>query len=432
MRVGFWLDNKNVRNADLSRPQEGNPGIGASQYLHAAIPYALQRHYPELGRPVLLAPYIEHLPPTLELHRADSVGQAALRAKELGLDFFVFRTRLQEEEGILSVLDELRLPSIGVAHLTPVPVHIRAMARCSHLRAMVCVGRQQYDSLVDSPVHRKLTWIDNCVFLESYPKAAPDKIKGLVIYIGSLVPQKGFHVLAAAWPRVLARAPWARLMVIGSARVYNDQAELGPWGVAKPAYERKFLIPALARADGRPHPSVTFLGRLGIEKNLVMSKALVGVVNPTGSSETSCLAAMEVQACRTAVVSGAYQALLDTVVHGSTGLLGRSPRELADNISALLLDPARAERMGERGYYHVRDRFDFPVVCDKWMRLFSTLADGSELEYEFPRNNLLRHAKLLRIANRPLQLLFGKWMRWPSVQEAMYFLNRLKRKLRPS
>ena len=430
MRVGFWLDNRSVRNVDLRRPQEGNPGMGASVYLHTAIPYALQRRYPELDRPIILAPHTQNLPEELETHQAGSVTAAAAKARDLGLDFFVFRTRQREEEGILSVLDDLGQPAVGVAHLTPWPAHIRAMARCQHLRALVCVGREQYDSLQDSPVCRKLTWIDNGVFMESFAAQPPDKDEGLVIYLGSLVPQKGFHVLARAWPRVLQRVPAARLMVIGTSRVYNEEAELGPWGVASQSYERDFIIPALAGQDGRPHPSVTFLGKLGVEKNQVMGRALVGVVNPTGSTETSCVAAMEIQACGTAVVSGAYHALLDTVVHGTTGLLGRSEKDLARNISDLLLDPQRAVRMGLHGREHVAARFDFPVISGRWMRLFNTLSEGSSLPYSFPAKNLLRHAKLLRVANRPFQLLFGQRVAWPSVQEIRYSLSRIKQRLR--
>ncbi|MDE6541735.1 MAG: hypothetical protein K2L74_06975, partial [Muribaculaceae bacterium] len=65
MKIGFYLQNANVAEADLSHPLDGNPGVGGTEYMFAAIPYALQQAVQASGSPheiVLLANSTARLP----------------------------------------------------------------------------------------------------------------------------------------------------------------------------------------------------------------------------------------------------------------------------------------------------------------------------------------------------------------------------------
>jgi hypothetical protein len=168
------------------------------------------------------------------------------------------------------------------------------------------------------------------------------------------------------------------------------------------------------------------MGRMGVEKKELLQRATVGVANPTGQTETSCVSAIEIQACGTPIVSGAYYALLDTVIHRKTGLLGKSHHALAKNISALLLDPKRARAMGDAARRYARERYDLSVVGPRWVELFLTIKSGYSFSYEPPRRNLLRHAKLIRMVNRPLQKTVGSLLAWPSVHECAELLRWIK------
>lgn len=44
MKVGFYLENKNTRNIDYSNPENGNPGIGGSEYMIWTISYYLKKY----------------------------------------------------------------------------------------------------------------------------------------------------------------------------------------------------------------------------------------------------------------------------------------------------------------------------------------------------------------------------------------------------
>ena len=418
MLLGFFLDNSGVSQTDFSRPWEGNPGTGASEYLHAATPYFTSKYCGDKAQCVIFAPYIQHLPASVIVQQSSSIVEAAHQAKAKGVDYFVFRSRMNEEKRILDVLDELTLPSIGRAALTPKPEHIRRMAKSRAFKSLVCVGREQYDFLMDTAVHNKITYIDNGVHVASCNQGnAPLKDPRLVTYMGALVPQKGFHILATAWPKVLKRVHDARLSVIGSIKMYNENARVGPLGVAEDGFEREHLIPHLTDQKGCLHPSVTFHGQLGREKYDILRKALIGVANPSGQTETCCVSAVEISACHTAVVSGAFYGLLDTVLHEKTGLLGRTADDLANNICTLLQDPDRAIEMGQAGHERTVRQYDFSIVAPKWVNLCEHLTRGAIPSPHGELKNLFANFKFLRLLNRPLQKSLGTFLPWPSLYD---------------
>jgi glycosyltransferase involved in cell wall biosynthesis len=111
----------------------------------------------------------------------------------------------------------------------------------------------------------------------------------IVAYVGKLIASKGVELLLAAWPLVLARAPDARLLVVG-------------FGAFRPALEG--LAAALARGDleearalraedGRKLPELgAFLDALGADADAYRAAAagLAGSVHWAGRLEHSELA----------------------------------------------------------------------------------------------------------------------------------------------
>lgn len=432
MKIGFFADNSQLSQADFRNPAAGSPGIGASLYIQVATPYFMKKYAPEKAEVVIFAPFTDYMPDHIKSVKAGSLKEAAQLAKEEGVDYFVFRARQKDEEGIFDFIDLMKLPSIGVAQLTPSPDTIRAMARTKYFKSLVCVGREQYDSLIDSPIKPKLSYIDNAVHLESCEpdNSSDEKDPKLVVYMGAMVPVKGFHQLAQAWPKVLKVFPDAKLSVIGSVKIYGENLSVGPLGVADENYERKQIMPYLCDEHGTLHPSVTFHGQMGQEKFSVIRKASVGVVNPTGYSETCCVSAVEMSACKVPVVTGAYYALLDTVLHGKTGLLGRGVDDLAQNICACLADPKFAKKLGQAGYERVRDQYDFSVTTRRWIALFEALDNGQMPKAHGPLKNIFYHYKFLKIANSVLQSSIGRLAPWPSILDLQAWAHKKTRNIK--
>lgn len=430
MRVGFYLDNSTLSMADFRHPELGNPGTGAAAYLHVALPYFISKYSAGAIETHIFAQHTGRLPEALPSHSVANIADAASKAKAARIELFVFRPRVNEEDFILDVLDRLGLSSIGIAALTPSPKHIRRMAQSSAFKALVCVGREQYDSLIDTPVSAKLAQINNGVHVESCGTKLGAKRDPLhVVYMGALVPQKGFPLLATAWPQILRRVPEAKLSVIGSPKIYKENAELGPLGLADSEFEGRFVVPNLTDSSGKLLPSVTFHGQMGVEKYELINRAAIGVPNPTGNTETFCVSAAEMSACGAAIVSGAFYGLLDTVKHGVTGLLGRTLDDLINNLSYLLQNADVSARMGMEGHRYARESFDFSVVVPKWRALFQDVTAGKQQTLKLPTRNLSRHFKYLRVLNTPLQSTFGRLITWPSVQEIERTAKLVKGKL---
>jgi glycosyltransferase involved in cell wall biosynthesis len=326
-------------------------------------------------------------------------------------------------------LDQLSLPSIAWAHITPSFTHLRRLAACAAIKALVCVEHEQHDHIYDTAVHSKLTYIVNgfdlgAVTDDTAPLPARDP--NLVIYLGALTPQKGFHRLAQVWPDVIRHHPHAKLAVIGSGHLYGANTQLGPWGIAEQGYERRFIQPHLADTDGQPIPSVTFLGKLGPERYDWIKRAAIGIANPTGNTENCPGSVLEISALGTPVISAARYGLLDTVIDCHTGLLCRGKTALTRAIVELLSNPAYARQLGQAGPTFVNGRYHYAAVCQQWLDLLTNLQrHGRPIPHKM-KNNLWAHSKFLQFCNRPLQASIGRLVFWPAVLEIKERISMLK------
>ena len=103
MKIAFYCANKHLPEIDFSEPYSGNPGCGAAEYLHIAIPFMLDNFYSKLMKTVIIADEVDKLPPNIESYKVNhGVVEAASLAKSIECDVFVFRPRMQEEDNITS------------------------------------------------------------------------------------------------------------------------------------------------------------------------------------------------------------------------------------------------------------------------------------------------------------------------------------------
>jgi phosphatidyl-myo-inositol dimannoside synthase len=179
----------------------------------------------------------------------------------------------------------------------------------------------------------------------------------LVVCVSRLVPRKGQDVLVEAWPRVLARHPGARLMLVGGGP--SEKALRG--AVADRGLGHSVVLTGpVASADLPAHyaagdvfamPCRTRRGGLDVEG--------LGMVF------------LEAAACGRPVVAGTSGGAPEAVDDGVTGHVvePRSPAAVAEAITALLDDPARARAMGAAGRAWVERRWSWTTISHTFARL---------------------------------------------------------------
>jgi phosphatidyl-myo-inositol dimannoside synthase len=178
----------------------------------------------------------------------------------------------------------------------------------------------------------------------------------VVVCVSRLVARKGQDVLVAGWPRVLARHPAARLLLVGGGPA---EASLRRAIAARGLQHSVVLTGAVppdrlpahyAAGDVFAMPCRTRRGGLDVEG--------LGMVF------------LEAAACGRPVVAGTSGGAPEAVQEGVTGRVvdPRSPEAVADSLADLFDDPARARAMGAAGRRWVEERWS-------WESIAATFAD---------------------------------------------------------
>jgi len=422
LKIGFYLGNRLIPHADLRFPEAGNPGVGGSEFGPVALPYFLSRYSDDID-PVIYANVTGLLPDQVTSVQADNSVSAVRKA--IGDNCQIFVVRLCDRDVTEAFVREINGSDIRViawAHNNPSSRQMAVVAACENISRLVCVGREELDLIRDHVVFYKSTYIFNGIHFPTYGKDCRITQRGsTVVYLGSLVREKGFHVLAKAWPSVKKRIPSAHLIVIGSGSLYNENAPLGLWGIADERYEREFRR-FLSDPDGRPDSSVSFLGRIDPgEKISILRQADLGVANPNfrhkDGTETFCWSAVEFEACGVPVVSAAEDGLLDTVIDHKTGLLVRSVPGLAGAIVRLLEDNDLNDQFGRNAMNFVRSEFDFEKICSQWRGLFQDVIRNSPPPIVPMKRNVLYRHKFLREFLRRMKMQIPRLRAIPALLE---------------
>jgi glycosyltransferase involved in cell wall biosynthesis len=212
---------------------------------------------------------------------------------------------------------------------------------------------------------RRIVVIPNAVDLEPFVQAAgggelqsvsrllPTQDAGfsmpakrpMVLFIGQLVPRKGYDLLARAIPAVLAAVPEARFVLVSHNR--RDEAEL-----------QRLL------AEGDVTEWVELLGRVSeVEKLRLLQTA--AVVAAPSRYEGFGIPLIEALAAGAPVVTTDAPAGNEVITHERTGLLTPygDVAALAEAIVRLLTDPALAQRLAEAGRREVLARYGTATIA---------------------------------------------------------------------
>jgi hypothetical protein len=169
------------------------------------------------------------------------------------------------------------------------------------------------------------------------------------------------------FPLMRQRTPTLRLDVFSSMKVY---------GWSRDADQEAFGSIYKAATQ----PGVTWHGSIA-QPLLMKHLSSTGLfLYPNTFAETSCMAAIEAQACGAVVVTTARAALPETVINGETGVCIQgepaSPhyqREFITTITRLLQNPSRLKEFSEAARERALRTYRWSSIAAEWTEIFRTM-----------------------------------------------------------
>lgn len=365
-RVAFFFENSKLCGFDSSNIKDGNSGLSGTAFMFHFMAWLLSVRDNGLDV-VFYTTHKENFPCELRNEQVGDWTEAWKRCDEDNTDFLVVKFASEMMHNRKDVMFGAHNTKLIVwCHNFLTNRDLTLYARCCNVARLVAVGREQMDLYRDHRAFLKSDYIYNCVNIpESYLSKKKSLRKHAVVYMGAVIPSKGLHLLAKAWPEVRKAVPDAELFVIGNGNLYSRDkktAGLGTLGLAEDSYEKMFS--KYITDDNGLLPGVHLLGLLGNEKYDVLAEMKVGVPNPSGRTETFCICAVEMQMMGARIVSKRCVGYLDTVYDG---VLFDNPKELAGCIISELL--AEKEVGDENEYRDVEKLFMPDAVAMEWERL---------------------------------------------------------------
>lgn len=374
MNVAFYYTNKRTAGKDVRNVLEGNPGIGGAYYAMLLLAKLLTGKEDTI-KVYLFAEYTDLLPEGLNIIYVPSIETLSKAIADNDINVLVVNKigRDTVERKFFSAVNGVNVKVVIWGHCFIPYKELNYYSSNPQVAMLVAVGREQLLTMCDHPIFQKSTYIYNICKYPQQELIDFKKRENNVVYIGSIVPLKGLHLLTDAWPTILKAVPDANLYIIGGGNLYNSKAKLGKYGIAERFYEKR-LLKNIIDKNGDIEKSVHFCGVMGNEKFEILNRAKVGVPNPGGLTETFGFTAVEMLLSGTLVTTIKCPGYLDTV-HDEESILYDSASKLADSVIALL---KRKNHESTNAINYINEEFNSDVITEKWIALFKDLCVGKK------------------------------------------------------
>ena len=402
-KIGIYLGNSNGKAIDALNIEKGNPGIGGTQFCMLQLAHALNIYGNYNVTIIANREYKTEV--GINYIKCENYGELISTCEKNHINLLIvhqFNDKKFRKDIIKS-----QIKIIAWCHNYIYNETANYLSRTSQIKACVFVGKQMYDRYIDHDIVLKSTFIYN-MFYDNIPDFEREISGNFVVYMGSIVPAKGFRELCLIWPNIIKKVPDAKLIVLGSGKLYGEKT-LGDLGIADQKYENEFK-PFITNKSGHIVPSVVFKGIVGEEKFDIFKSAKVGVVNPTGRTETFGMGIVEMGQAKLPVVTIGRNGHFDTVLNGKTGLLGKNLKDIQNKIIELLTDNEKNQKLGESAKQNI-SKFDPFKLYKKWNDIISQVINDdikfSFLKPTYPFNNNQKWIRIfLRFFRFKLHLKF--------------------------
>ena len=421
--IYFYVELNSPIMIDFNLMEHGNPGIGGTQYASLCLAMELSKKgIREIG---IIAPFALEVPKDMTFSLKDSLDEA-VRFVESTNGILVFRPTITLESSFASLISTTTAELIAWTHVTPSQNTLRKLAAAKSVKAIVALGKRQLLSWIDNPAAKKTLIIKNGQYIPKNVFPSLDSPK-YVTYLGSMVPAKGFHLLAKVWPEIHLQNPRLRLKVIGSGSLYDPNAKLGKYGIASHEYEEIFM-----NSLGDSSNAVDFLGKVGAEeKTLIIANSYLGIVNPSGHTENCPAAALDFQALEVPVISARKNGLIDTVLDGKTGILFKHYTEMPEILNFLIKNEDFRNSLSRNCHEFIQSQFNFESITAEWEALFTNTGLRNPRN---PRNPIifaeaLSKTEKLAFINANLGTRSCGRFNWPTAQELLNWTKKAVKSL---
>lgn len=367
-------------------------------------------------------------PENLRVCLSESTDDAFEEASSNNFDFFIVDHKRLDwtRDPFINVKGKLKI--ICWCHNFVTTAIAKKMVKSKCLHRVISVGREQMDLIRDDRLFLISDYIYNSIPIDetniNKAKTMPYTHRPhAVAYLGSLVEDKNFHILASIWHNILKKVPDAQLYVIGSGKVYSRITKLGKYGIASEKYEKMFMQ-FLIDEKGEILPSVHFLGAMGEEKFDVLQNIRVGCPNPTGSSETFCLSAVEMQLMGCSVAAMEAPGYYDTFYNGK---ISKNINGLVDDIVSLLLEDA--PKSYEKTIDFIVQTFSMNAIMPYWEKLLGNdpikTDRGGYLHQIYPLTNPKFRCKWLKEISRRIRKVIPVLYYIPNIDRFISLFQRV-------
>lgn len=404
MRVSIYLGPKNGTIINANNINIGNPGVGGTQFcmLQLANYLKLLPNYQ-----VILISTRQYVMEGVENINIESELDLHNVATKCNTDILILNQSIND--ALKSVLKKVHFKIVVWSHNYILSDLCKFITNTPLITCNVFVGKQQYDRYIDDDVISKSTYIYN-MYNDNTPSVCRRNDSKTVVYMGAIVPGKGFAELCKIWPYILKHVPDAKLLVLGSGALYGGDVKLGKLNIAEESYEQTFYK-YITDSEGNVLPSVKFLGIVGDNKIEIFRNASVGVVNPSGRTETFGMGIVEMAEAELPVVTIAKNGFYDTIENGVTGILSSSLSQIGKDIVFLLKNKDINEQYGRAAKQKIK-RYSPSIIGEQWNQILTAIYinDYKPIQYKYslPLSN---NNKWIRIVIKNMRSIkFLKWI----------------------
>jgi len=190
----------------------------------------------------------------------------------------------------------------------------------------------------------------------------------IVFFVGRLVREKGVQVLLDAIPKVLHYMPSTKFLIAGKGPHYNElQNQAVRMGISKRVYFTGYV-------DDYTRNSLFSWSDVAVFPSLY---------EPFG------IVALEAMAAQTPVVISDTGGLSEIVDHNLDGLktYPGNPHSLADNILAILGNPALGQQLKQNAYRKIKEHFNWHDIAAKTLEVYKDVHEEHRSQSWYARQN---------------------------------------------